>query len=497
MTTTEPRLIRPFIDGTETGSGELIERRAPGTDAVVSHIVSTDPADVERAIRAARTSFDDGRWADTTGFHRSAVLHRLADLIDRDAELLARLDAEEAGKPIRIARGDVAGAASLCRYAAALALTQHGDSYTNNGPDFTGLLIKQPVGVVSLVIPWNFPALILCQKLPFALAAGCSAVIKPSEFTSASALHIANLCSEAGVPDGIVNLVTGAGDVGQLLNESPWIDMVSFTGSTATGKKVMQAAAGTMKKLSLELGGKAGSLVFDDANLEDAIAGVTFGVTFNNGECCVSQARLIVQDGIADELIAGVSERMRQVRIGQPLDETSDVGAMIHAQHRDKVIEFVNGASEAGAEVALGGNVLRGGDYGSGQFVEATVIDGVRPEFDAFSQEIFGPVLTVTRFSDDDEGIDLTNRVSYGLSNSVWSKNVDRVLTAAKEIRSGTVYANTAIDGPPQMPIGGFKASGIGREMGEAGFEEYLETKSINIRTGRRADSFIIPGSAA
>ncbi|MCH1881997.1 aldehyde dehydrogenase family protein [Agrococcus sp. ARC_14] len=497
MTTTAPRLIRPYIDGEVTGDGELIERRAPGTNAHVSNIVATERHDVERAIRAARTSFDDGRWADTTGFHRAAVLNRLADLIDRDAELLARLDAEEGGKPIRIARGDVGGAASLCRYAAALALTQHGDSYTNNGPDFTGIIMKQPIGVVSLVIPWNFPALILCQKLPFALAAGCSAVIKPSEFTSASAMHIAHLCSEAGVPDGVVNVVTGAGDVGQLLNESPLIDMVSFTGSTATGKKVMQAAAGTMKKLSLELGGKAASVVFDDADLEDAIAGVTFGVTFNNGECCVSQARLIVQDGIADELLAGVAERMRQVRVGQPLDEATDVGAMIHAQHREKVLDLVAGAGAAGAEITLGGGALQGGELGDGQFVEATIIDGVRPGLEVFSQEIFGPVLTVTRFGDDAEGISLANRVSYGLSNSVWSKNIDRVLTAAKEIRSGTVYANTAIDGPPQMPIGGFKASGIGREMGEAGFEEFLETKSVNIRTGRRAGSFMIPGTRA
>lgn len=494
MTAVEPRIIRPFIDGESSGTGDLIDRRAPGTDALVSRVVMTERADVDRAINAARTSFDDGRWANTTGFHRSSVLNRLADLIDRDAELLARLDAEEAGKPIRIARGDIGGAASLCRYAAALALTHHGDSYTNNGPDFTGLLIKEPIGVVSLVIPWNFPALILCQKLPFALAAGCSAVIKPSEFTSASAQHIAHLCSEAGVPDGVVNIVTGDGRVGQQLNESPMIDMVSFTGSTATGKKVMQAAAGTMKKLSLELGGKAAALVFDDADLEDAIAGVTFGVTFNNGECCVSQARLVVQDSIADELIAGVKERMHQVRVGQPLDEATDVGAMIHHQHRRKVLDYIGSAEEAGAEVALGGKSLQGDEYGDGQFVEATVIDHVQSEFEVFSQEIFGPVLTVTRFKDEQEGIDLTNRVSYGLSNSVWSKSVDRVLDASKKIRSGTVYANTAIDGPPQMPIGGFKASGIGREMGEAGFEEFLETKSINIRTGPRSGSFIIPG---
>lgn len=496
MTNTTPRILRPFIAGSvlDRHDGELIDRRGPGTDVVVSQVASSTPGEIDRAIRGARDAFDSGEWSDTTSFHRAAILNRFADLIDRDAETLARLDAEESGKPIRIARADIGGAATLSRYAASLAINMQGKTFTTNGPDFTGLVLREPIGVVGLVIPWNFPALILCQKLPFALAAGCTAVVKPSEFTTSSALHLAQLLTEAGVPDNVVNIVTGAGDVGQALSESPLLDLISFTGSTATGQRVMETAAATMKKSSLELGGKAASVVFDDADLEDAIAGVAHGVSFNNGECCVSQPRLIVQEGIADEFIAGVAERVRSMRVGQPLDEASDVGAMIHDQHRQRVLGFVSGAVENGSEVVTGGVPLQGGEYGDGYFVAPTVLDRVARDAEAFTEEIFGPVLTATRFSDASEAVGLANSVAYGLSNTVWSKNVDRVLDVAKRLRSGTVYVNTTIDAPPQMPFGGYKASGVGREMGEAGFEEYTELKSVNIRTGKRADSFLLPG---
>ncbi|MFV0425536.1 MAG: aldehyde dehydrogenase family protein [Beutenbergiaceae bacterium] len=496
MTITAPRSLLPFIGGAQLDShdGEFIDRRAPGTDEVVSRVAASSPREVTRAIQGARDAFDSGVWSNETAFHRAAVLNRLADLIDRDAETLARIDAEESGKPIRIARADIGGAATLSRYAASLAINMQGKSFTTNGPDFTGIVMREPIGAVGLVIPWNFPALILMQKLPFALAAGCTAVIKPSEFTSTSALHIANLVMEAGVPQDVVNVVTGAGDVGQALTASPMLDLISFTGSTVTGQRVMETAAATMKKTSLELGGKAASIVFDDADLEDAVAGVAHGIAFNNGECCVSQPRLLVQESIADEFVARVAERMKQMKVGQPLDDATDVGAMIHAGHREKVLGFVAGAAEGGSEIVTGGTALQGGEFGAGQFVAPTVIDRVTKEASVFTDEIFGPVLTVTRFADERAAVDLANSVAYGLSNTVWSKSIDRTLDLAKGLRSGTVYVNTVIDAPPQMPFGGYKASGVGREMGEAGFEEYTELKSVNIRTGRRADSFLLPG---
>jgi len=491
------RIIGNFVDGdyVDSAGDELIDRRAPGTDEVVSQVVATSAAAVDAAIDAARAAFDSGPWPHTSGMERAVVLNRLADLIDRDAEKLARLDSEEAGKPIILAEGDIAGAAALCRYAASLAINMQGQTFTNNGPDFTGLVLREPVGVVGLIIPWNFPALILCQKLPFALAAGCTAVVKPSEFTSSSAWELMRLVAEAGVPDGVVNLISGAGAAGQALTESPKVDLVSFTGSTATGKKVLAAAAGNMKKVSLELGGKAATLVFADADLDDAAAGVVFGMNFNNGECCVSQPRLLVQDSVANEFVAEVAHRASKLRVGQPLDRSTEVGALIHAGHLDKVTSYVNAAPGFGATVVTGGTRLTGGVYGNGQFLQPTVLDNVPGTAPAFQEEIFGPVLTVTRFSDAAEAVRLANSVEYGLSNSVWSKNIDTVLTVGKALRSGTVYANTTIDAPPQMPFGGYKASGIGREMGEAGFEEFTELKSLNIRTGRRSGTFAIPAA--
>ncbi len=497
MTAASPRIVGNFIDGdyVESAGEELIDRRAPGTDEVVSQIVASSADAIDRAIDVARDAFDSGPWPHTSGMERAIILNRLADLIDRDAAKLARLDSEEGGKPIILAEGDIAGAASLCRYAASLAINMQGKTFTNNGPDFTGLVLREPVGVVGLIIPWNFPALILCQKLPFALAAGCTVVVKPSEFTSSSAWEIMRLVSEAGVPDGVVNLVSGAGAAGQALTESHKVDLVSFTGSTATGKKVLAAAAGNMKKVSLELGGKAANLVFADADLEDAAAGVIFGMNFNNGECCVSQPRLLVESSIADEFVAEVARRASSLRVGQPLDRSTDVGALIHAGHLDKVTAYVQNAPSHGAKVITGGTRLSGGVFGNGQFLQPTVIDNVRDTAPAFQEEIFGPVLTVTRFRDAAEAVRLANSVEYGLSNSVWSKNMDTVLNTAKALRSGTVYANTTIDAPPQMPFGGYKASGIGREMGEAGFEEFTELKSVNIRTGKRTGTFAIPAS--
>jgi betaine-aldehyde dehydrogenase len=491
------RIIGNFVDGdyVESAGEELIDRRAPGTDEVVSQVVATSVEAVERAIAVARTAFDTGTWPHTSGMERAIILNRLADLIDRDADKLARLDSEEGGKPIILAEADIAGAASLCRYAASLALNMQGKTFTNNGPDFTGLVLREPVGVVGLIVPWNFPALILCQKLPFALAAGCTVVVKPSELTSSSAWEIMKLVAEAGVPDGVVNMVSGAGPAGQALTESKMVDLVSFTGSTATGKKVLAAAAGNMKKLSLELGGKAATLVFADADLEDAAAGVVFGVNFNNGECCVSQPRLLVESSVADEFVAEVARRAAKLKVGQPLDRTSDIGALIHAAHLGKVSGYVKGASGQGAEIVTGGERLTGGEYGAGQFLQPTIIDRVPFTAAAFQEEIFGPVLTVTRFDDAAEAVRLANSVDYGLSNSVWSKNIDTVLNVSKGLKSGTVYANTAIDAPPQMPFGGYKASGIGREMGEAGFEEFTELKSVNIRTGKRAGTFAIPSA--
>jgi acyl-CoA reductase-like NAD-dependent aldehyde dehydrogenase len=491
-----PRAYGNFIAGQWRGGAAELPRYAPGTGSLASTVVASTEGDVDDAVAAARRAFDGGGWPQATGFDRAAVLNRAADLIDAHADQLARLDAEEGGKPLRLARGDIAGAATLTRYAAGLAVQMHGTTYTNNGPDFTGLVLREPAGVAGLITPWNFPALILCQKLPFALAAGCTVVVKPSELTSSSTLEIARLYDEAGLPDGALNVVTGDGRAGQALAEHAGVDVLSFTGSTATGRRIIDASKGNLKKLSLELGGKAANIVFPDADLADAAEGVTFGVFFNNGECCVSQARLLVHDSVADDFVRELSDRAAALRVGQPLDEATDVGAMIHEGHLESVLSRIGNGTSQGASVVTGGGRASGAGLGDGLYVQPTILDGVKPSMSAFSEEIFGPVLTVTRFSTLEEAVALANDVEYGLANSVWSKNIDTALTVSKALKSGTVYVNTTIDAPPTMPFGGYKASGIGREMGQAGFEEFTELKSVSIRSGRRAGTFGLGGAS-
>jgi acyl-CoA reductase-like NAD-dependent aldehyde dehydrogenase len=269
---------------------------------------------------------------------------------------------------------------------------------------------------------------------------------------------------------------------------------LSFTGSTATGRKILEASKSNLKKLSLELGGKAANIVFADADLEDAAEGVIFGVFFNNGECCVSAARLLVEDTVADEFLERLTAAARRLKVGQPLDPATDVGAMIHAGHLGKVLGHIQAGREQGARILTGGVRAEGRDLGDGLYVEPTILDGVTPDMTAFTEEIFGPVLSVSRFSDAAEAVTMANAVEYGLANSVWSKDIDKVLPVAKQLRSGTVWVNTTIDGPPTMPFGGYKASGFGREMGQAGFEEFTELKSVTIRTGKRSGSFAFGG---
>jgi acyl-CoA reductase-like NAD-dependent aldehyde dehydrogenase len=500
MTTTAPASPRQYaslIAGRHHTASRTIDRYAPGNGVKVAEINAADAGLVDTAVTAARRAFDEGPWPRMTGFERAAVLSRVADLIDAHAEELAVLDSEEGGKPLKLTRGDIAGAAMLTRYAAALAIEMRGDTFSNSGPDFTGLVLREPIGVAGLIVPWNFPALILCQKLPFALGAGCTVVAKPSELTTGSAVRIAEFYAEAGLPEGAFSLITGDGEAGGALAEHPGLDLISFTGSTATGRRVVEASKKSLTKVHLELGGKAASLVFADADLDDAADGVLFGAYFNCGECCVSQSRLLVEESIAAEFVARLADSAARLTVGQPLDVATDVGPMIHDGHLAKVLGYVDAGAGEGARIAAGGRQATDGDLAAGLYVQPTILDAVTPEMTGFSEESFGPVLTVTTFSDADAAIAKANAVQYGLSNSMWSKNVDRVLDVAKALKSGTVYVNTAIDAPPNMPFGGSKASGYGREMGQAGFDEYTTLKSVNIRTGRRAGTFAITAPRA
>lgn len=482
------------VNGRSHASGDdVIQRHSPADGTLVAEFADGNVTNAEAAVAAARSAFDDGEWSRLTGVERGRLLFALADAIRSHAALLADIEVAETGKPIRVARDDIDGAIGHTESAGSLAWQLHGDSHTDLAENFTALTVREPVGVAGLIVPWNFPTLILMQKLGYALAAGCTAVVKPSEFTSGTAMEVAELASKVGFPPGVVNVVTGRGPVvGAHLVADPKVDLVSFTGSTATGRQVVQASAGDLKRVSLELGGKAANIAFDDADLDDAIDGVLFGAYFNQGECCVAGSRLLVAHGIADDFLARLTDKAQRLRIGDPFDEATDVGPLIHRDHLDKVLTYVAAGRDDGATVLTGGERVTGDRFDRGHFVHPTIFDGVDPATRLFREEIFGPVLTVTRFHDVAEATTLANDTVYGLANSLWSKNIDTALDVARRLRSGTVWVNTTLDAKPQLPFGGYKQSGYGREMGQMGVDEFTNTKSIQIRTGKRVPQFSV-----
>lgn len=473
-------------------SNETFVRNSPMSADVVSVYANGTSSDVDLASNAARVAFDEGQWPRMRGSERAQILLRWASLIRDNQEALAALEVEETGKTIRFAREDAIGMAELTAYAASLAYEMHGDSFSNLGERHSAVVHREAIGVVGLIVPWNFPGLIYCQKVPFALAAGNSVIVKPSEFTSGTALYLTRLAEEAGVPAGVINVVTGAGPVvGQSLVAHPDVDMISFTGSTAVGRKVLEQAAAAPKRVHVELGSKAANIVFADADLEDALDGTLFGVFFNQGECCVSGARLLVQDSIADEFVTALVARTKALRVGNPRDEKTDIGALIHRDHMVNVLKHVAEGQSAGAQLLIGGGPQEVVGFPDGAFMQLTILDQVHEDMNVFQQEIFGPVLVITRFTDEEEAIRLANASSYGLANAVWTRDVDRAITVPRRLKSGTVYVNTQIDGAVQLPFGGYKGSGFGREMGKLGLEEFTQTKSVMYHLGKRQPYFV------
>jgi acyl-CoA reductase-like NAD-dependent aldehyde dehydrogenase len=479
---------RHLIDGVwQPGeSGQTFERRSPAHGVVVSRSALGAPEDAETAIRAARSAFDRGKWSRISGKARATVLLKVADLIEANVERIALMETLESGKPITQARGEVSGAADLWRFAASLARTLHGDSHNTLGEDMLGVVLKEPIGVVSIIMPWNFPFWILSQKLPFALAAGCTCVVKPSEMTPSSTVMMGELLIEAGLPAGVVNIVLGYGPaIGAPMTMHEAVDMViTFTGSTAVGKVISAAASQTLKKVALELGGKNPQVIFPDADLDGAADAVTFGVYFNAGECCNSGSRIIVHQDIAEALVGRVVALSRKVAFGDPLDPDTQVGAIISKQHLGKIDTCMRAAVDAGAKVALGGAPLSVPGL-SGEFYQPTIIHGVTPDMAIAHDEVFGPVLSVLTFCTMDEAIALTNDATYGLSAGIWSENIHTCLEFARRAQAGTVWTNTWMDGFPELTFGGMKQSGQGREIGPYGLEEFLEIKTVTMRIGR------------
>lgn len=484
-TPTAARNFGFFVDGQWKDGAEHFERASPGHGTPVTRTVRCTVEDLNAAVAAARLAFEDRRWSGLSGAARAGVLLRVAEILRRRRDEIAYWEVLENGKPISQARGEIDHCIACFEVGAGAARMLHGDSFNSLGDDLFGMVLREPIGVVGLITPWNFPFLILCERVPFILASGCTMVVKPSEVTSATTLLLAEVLAEAGLPAGVYNVVTGSGRViGQALSEHPDVDMLSFTGSTAVGRSCVHAAADSnFKKLGLELGGKNPIIVFSDADLEDAADGAAFGISFNTGQCCVSSSRLIVERSVAADFEKLLAEKMAKIRVGDPLDEATQVGAITTEAQNATILDYIARGKAAGARLLAGGGPI---DLGRGQYIAPTLFSGVSRDTPIARDEIFGPVLCSMHFDTVEEAIQLANDTVYGLAASVWTKNIDKALTVSRRVRAGRFWVNTIMAGGPEMPLGGFKQSGWGREAGMYGVEEYTQVKSVHVEIGKR-----------
>jgi aldehyde dehydrogenase (NAD+) len=481
-----------YIDGTTapSESGRTYTSLDPYTGQPWALAADGTAADVDRAVASARSALT-GQWGDLTATARGTLLRRLGELIARDADRLAELEVHDEGKLVREMGGQVRGLPAWYSYFAGVAETDHGEVVPTDKPNYLVYTRHEPVGVVGAITPWNSPLLLLTWKLAPALAAGCTVVVKPSDYTPASTVALAELVSEAGFPPGVVNVVTGWGpETGKALAGHPDVDKIAFTGSTATGVAVAHAAADNVTRTTLELGGKSAQVVFDDADLEAAANGVIAGVFAATGQTCLAGSRLLVHFSVADELVGRIVDRAERIIVGDPTDPATEMGPLANSRQLEIVLEHFKTAREQGARIACGGETV---DELGGYFVRPTVLTDLPPDARALTEEIFGPVLAVATFTDEDEAVALANSTPFGLAGSVWTADVRRAHRVAARLRAGTVWVNSYRAVAPQVPFGGVGLSGMGRENGAEAIREYTETKSIWIElTGVSRDPFTL-----
>ncbi len=469
-----------LIDGkwVDSASGKTFATVNPATEEIIAQVAEGDAADVDRAVQAARRAFDSGPWRKTDARDRGRMLNRLADLIETHIDELAELETLDNGKPISESRnGDLPLVVDCLRYYAGWADKIHGQTIPVRGRYFC-YTRREPVGVAGQIIPWNFPMLMVAWKWGPALAAGCTIVLKPAEQTPLSALRMGELALEAGFPAGVINIVPGFGETaGAAIVAHKGVDKVAFTGSTEVGKIIMRDAAKTLKRVTLELGGKSPNIVFADADLDSAVDGAMLGLFLNQGQCCCAGSRLLVEDKVYDQMVERLAAATTKRKLGDPFDPGTEQGPQVDKTQFDKVMGYIDSGKSQGARCVAGGE-----RFGSkGYFIKPTVFADVKDEMTIATEEIFGPVMQVLRFKSIDEVVQRANTTDYGLAAAVWTQDIKKAHTIAEQIRAGTVWLNCYDVFDAAAPFGGFKASGLGRELGEKALDNYTELKTVTV----------------